>query len=259
MDELPLSGGNVTAGVVRVGETVRRPAGPWTPAVHSLLRHLERKGFAGAPRALGLDAQGREMLTFAAGAAAWPWDAFRPLMTDAALVRVAELIAAYHAAVADFRPPPDAAWSLIAPRNGSQIVCHNDLAPWNLIVGPTGELTLIDWDLAAPGTRLSDLAYAARTFTPLVPDAPLVVPIVRRLQLLAEVWQVRPAELIEAIVWRAQADLAGLRERAEAGVEPWATMWEAGHGAANTAITRFIEENVSGWLAAMTAARRSGA
>ncbi len=252
MDELPLSGGNVTAGVVRVGDTVRRPAGPWTPAVHSLLRHLERKGFAGAPRALGLDAQGREMLTFAPGAAAWPWDAFRPLMTDEALDRVAELIGAYHAAVADFLPPADAAWSLIAPRNDSQIVCHNDLAPWNLIVGPTDELTFIDWDLAAPGTRLSDLAYAARTFTPLVPDAPFAVPVVRRLRLLAEVWQVRPADLIEAIVWRARADLAGLRQRAEAGVEPWATMWDAGHGAANAAITRFIEDNAAGWLTALS-------
>jgi Ser/Thr protein kinase RdoA (MazF antagonist) len=194
MDEHPLSGGNVTAGVVRVGDTVRRPAGPWTPAVHSLLQHLDRKGFAGAPRALGLDAQGRETLTFAPGSAAWPWDAFRPLMTEGALVRVAELVDAYHAAVADFRPPPDADWSPIAPRNGAEVICHNDLAPWNLIVGPAGELTLIDWDLAAPGTRLSDLAYAARTFTPLVPYAPFEVPVVRRLRLLSGVWQVRPAD-----------------------------------------------------------------
>lgn len=33
--------GNVTAGVVRVGETVRRPAGPWTAGVDAFLRHLE--------------------------------------------------------------------------------------------------------------------------------------------------------------------------------------------------------------------------
>ncbi|MFI2076838.1 MULTISPECIES: hypothetical protein [Streptomyces] len=32
----PLPGGNVSAGVVRIGDTVRRPAGPWTPAVHAL-------------------------------------------------------------------------------------------------------------------------------------------------------------------------------------------------------------------------------
>jgi hypothetical protein len=252
MDELPLSGGNVTAGVVRVGDTVRRPAGPWTPAVHSLLQHLERKSFAGAPLALGLDEQGREKLSFAPGAAAWPWDAFRPLMTDESLVGVAELIGAYHAAVADFQPPPDAAWSPMAPRGGADIICHNDLAPWNLIVGPVGELTFIDWDLAAPGTRLSDLAYAARTFTPLVPDAPFEVDVVRRLQLLADVWRVRSAELMEAIVWRARADFAGLEARAAAGQEPWRRMWDEGHGAANAAITRFVEANAARWLAALT-------
>jgi hypothetical protein len=230
--EVPLSGGNVTAGVVRVGDTVRRPTGPWTPAVHGLLEHLERKGFVGAPRALGLDDQDREILSFAEGAAAWPWEAFRPLATDEGLLRVAELIGAYHVAVADFAAPADAAWSPIAPTRGvADTLCHNDLAPWNLIVGPAGELTFIDWDLAAPGERISDLAYAARAFTPLIPNPPYDIPIVRRLGLLCDAWQVTAAELIEAIVWRARADLEGLRSRAAAGLEPWRTMWDAGHGA----------------------------
>ncbi len=60
--EIPLLGGN-TSTVVRVGDTVRRNAGPWTPAVHALLRHLEYVGFTGAPRALGMDEQGREVLS----------------------------------------------------------------------------------------------------------------------------------------------------------------------------------------------------
>jgi len=50
--EVPLSGGNTSA-VVRVGETVRRSTGHWTPAVHGVLRHLERAGFEGSPRVLG--------------------------------------------------------------------------------------------------------------------------------------------------------------------------------------------------------------
>ena len=252
MEERPLSGGNVTAGVVRVGDTVRRPAGAWTPAVHALLTHLERKSFTGAPRALGMDAQGREMLSFAEGAAAWPWEAFRPLASDAGLLGVAGLINDYHAAVADFRPPPDAAWSQIAPRRGApDTLCHNDLAPWNLILGPAGELTFIDWDLAAPGERLSDLAYAARAFTPLIPNPPYDIPIVHRLGLLREAWKLTADELIEWVVWRARADLAGLTERAAAGIEPWRTMWDQGHGAANTGITRFIEASAAGWRAAL--------
>ena len=46
--EHELAGGNVAAGVVRVGGTVRKPAGYWTPAVEALLAHLEAGGFTGA-------------------------------------------------------------------------------------------------------------------------------------------------------------------------------------------------------------------
>src|SRR5258707_6979330 len=53
--------------VIRIGGTVHRRAGPWTPAVHDLLRHLERLGFRGAPRPLGIDANGREVLTYIPG------------------------------------------------------------------------------------------------------------------------------------------------------------------------------------------------
>jgi len=65
--ELPLSGGRLTAGVVRVGDTVRRPTGPHSAFVHALLMHLEAVGFAGAPRLLGMDDQGREILSYLAG------------------------------------------------------------------------------------------------------------------------------------------------------------------------------------------------
>jgi hypothetical protein len=61
--EIPLAGGNMSSGVVRVGDTVRRPAGAWTPAVHALLSHLDSVGFRGAPRPLGIDEHGREVLT----------------------------------------------------------------------------------------------------------------------------------------------------------------------------------------------------
>ena len=86
--EIPLLGGN-TSTVVRVGDTVRRNAGPWTPAVHALLRHLERVGFTGAPRALGIDDQGREVLSYLEGeCGAYPlaphW------VTDEALVAVGD-------------------------------------------------------------------------------------------------------------------------------------------------------------------------
>ncbi|MBO0835590.1 MAG: aminoglycoside phosphotransferase family protein, partial [Actinobacteria bacterium] len=66
-----LPGGNVTRGVVRVGDTVRRPTGPWTASVQDLLLHLKSAGFQGAPEPLGFDDQGREVLRFVAGTPAW--------------------------------------------------------------------------------------------------------------------------------------------------------------------------------------------
>ena len=70
--EEPLGGGNVSAGVVRVGDTVCRPAGPHTPAVHALLSYLQTVGFEGAPRPLGIDERGREILSFIEGTVPWP-------------------------------------------------------------------------------------------------------------------------------------------------------------------------------------------
>ena len=73
MEEVPLTGGNVTVGLVRVGDTVRRPAGPWTPAVHALLVHLHDVGFDGAPRSLGLDERGRHVVEWIDGAVTHPY------------------------------------------------------------------------------------------------------------------------------------------------------------------------------------------
>jgi hypothetical protein len=103
--EVPLSGGNMSSGVVRVGDTVRRPAGPWTPAVHALLAHLHDVGFRGAPRPLGIDERGREILTFVPGPVAWP-GTFYLLDDDGQLRRVACLIREFHDAVDGFTPPP---------------------------------------------------------------------------------------------------------------------------------------------------------
>lgn len=105
-----LDGGNA-GGAVRVGDTVRRATGPWTPAVHTLLAHLEARGFAGAPRALGADADGHEVLTFLPGrtvGSARPWPTW--VHAEETLDQVARWLRSYHDAVADFVPPADAMW-----------------------------------------------------------------------------------------------------------------------------------------------------
>jgi hypothetical protein len=114
---------------VRVGETVRRPTGPWTPAVHELLRHLDRERFDGAPRAIGIDEAGREILTFVRGAVVWPAH-YDLVASDEALVEVAATIRRLHETVARFEPPDAAPWAELArdPVGPPELLCHNDLA-----------------------------------------------------------------------------------------------------------------------------------
>ena len=123
-DEEVLRGGAVNPSVVRIGDTVRRTPSEATPAVHDLLRHLEAKGFDGAPRALGFDEVGREVLTFIHGEVslddAWP-DVLRE---DSGLVAVVHLLMRFHDAIADYAPPDLAQ---------GDIVCHGDPGPWNIV------------------------------------------------------------------------------------------------------------------------------
>jgi hypothetical protein len=232
-----LAGGNLST-VVRVGDTVRRPTGAWTPTIHALLRHLEAKRFDGAPRVLGIDEDGREVLEFVPGEVEWP--EMRMLRSDEGLARLAALLRRYHDAVADFAVPEDAVWQFpdmasdvdaVAELAGAErIVCHNDCAPWNLVIGPE-RLAFIDWDTAGPRPRLWDVAYAIRGAV-LHGDDPRVLD---RVDVFATAYGLDVAErrhLPQIVLARIESSLAGMRRRAEAGVEPWATLWAGGHGAA---------------------------
>ena len=146
VNEAPLSGGRVTQGVVRVGDTVRRPRQPNAPLVRALLGRLEELGLAFAPRYLGVDAEGREMLSYLEGEVPDELDAG---FSDATLAAAARLIRRYHDVTAG---------SLLAA--GCEVVCHGDLSPCNTVFRAGLPVALIDFDNAAPGTRLDDLGYA---------------------------------------------------------------------------------------------------
>jgi hypothetical protein len=165
--ERRLDGGNA-GGAVRVGGTVRKAAGPWTPAVHALLAHLAGKGFAGAPRPLGIDRRGREVLTFLDGetvGSARPWPAWT--RSDDTLLQVARWMRGYHDAVADFVPPPGAVWRMGGQWRPGLIVGHNDTAPYNAVRRAGRLAGFFDWDMAGPVTAEWDLAFAAFSWVPL--------------------------------------------------------------------------------------------
>jgi len=151
-----------------MGDTVRRTAGPWTPAVHALLAHLHDVGFDRCPRPLGVDELGREVLSYMPGTSVgdlktWPsW-----VHSDSALLDVARWLRDYHAAAASFVPPADAEWRVEGPSTGGAIMCHNDAAPYNACWNHDGLLGFFDWDFAGPGTREWDLAFTASAWVPL--------------------------------------------------------------------------------------------
>ncbi|MHB8452982.1 MAG: phosphotransferase [Mycobacteriales bacterium] len=166
-EERRLAGGS-TGGAVRVGDTVRREIGPWTPAVHALLDHLESKGFGGAPRARGIDEQGREVLTFLAGETV---SAGKPQPTwvhaDGALDDVSGWLRHYHEVVADFVPDPHAVWRTGAVWKPGLIIGHNDTTPYNAVWRDRHLAGFFDWDFAGPVSREWDLAFAAFSWVPL--------------------------------------------------------------------------------------------
>ena len=167
--EVPLGGGNTTHGVVRVGNTVRRPATSSSVAVDALLRHLDEVGYRGAPRSFGFDEQGRHVVEYVEGDILVPFVIARPLT---ALRRVGRLLRDLHDAVQSFTPPHGAVWNVVIPPDRADLVIHHDAAPWNLVLG-SDRWVLIDWDNAGPGSRLWDLAYAAHGFIPLAPQTPV--------------------------------------------------------------------------------------
>jgi len=232
--EQPLPGGNA-GGAVLVNGTVRRPTGPWTPAVHDLLQYLDRRGFDGAPRPLGLDAEGREILSYLPGetvGTSRPWP--RWVYSEQALVDVGSWLRRYHDAVAGYRPRPGAIWrTATRPWHPGDVIGHNDAAPYNAVwrVEPHGSraarlVGFIDWDFAAPCPAVWDLALLGFSWVPLhardivtsagftdFADRP------RRLRLLLSSYGYSSSTdtLLDAVQACVAAHAVGVRERAEAG------------------------------------------
>lgn len=226
--EQPLPGGNVSTAVVRVGDTVRRPAGFWSEAVDALLRHLDAVGYEGAPRSLGFDELGRHVLEYVDGDVPMP---FRPNDHVAAVRRVGSLVRDFHDAAAEFTPPPEARWNVVITPDAEDLVIHHDLAPWNLVRGHN-RWVFVDWDNAGPGSRLWDLAYAAHGFIPLAPGTP-VTSAVQRLRALADGYRLDEAgrrELADLLVRRITSMYDLLQAGHRSGAQPWARLWSEGHG-----------------------------
>ena len=235
--------------IVRVGDTVRRPAGWWTPAVQALLRHLQDVGFPYSPRPLGVDAPGREVVSYIAGdSGAIGWYKIR---SDQGLRRFAALLREYHAAVLDFRPSAAVEWA-VRPSDPEEVVCHNDFGPWNLVYDEDEPVGLLDWDFAAPGPRRNDVAYALEYAVPFRDDVTALswhhfetVPNRRhRLEVFAEAYGLTSTEsLVDDVIARQRLTIEHVEELGARGLEPQASWTVDGTLAASWDLVAWAEEN----------------
>jgi hypothetical protein len=244
-----LSGGTTNAGLVtRVGDTVRRPLTATSSVRRALLDHLELVGFEGAPRYLGIDEQGREILSYVPGSAiVKPYPDWA--LGDAALASVARLLRDYHDAISSFdhrrhrwgRPLP-------AAFRGA-LVCHNDLNLDNIVFSGGRAVALIDFDLASPGCAGWDLAGCARLWAPFESDPAWPTTdrrSLQRLALFADAYGATAehrAELVEAMVPCHDWCYEVVREAVDSGHEVFRQDWFGGGRARAESTRRWLVAN----------------
>ncbi|SDS30616.1 alpha/beta fold hydrolase [Jiangella sp. DSM 45060] len=242
--EVPLVGGDVSDGVVRVGGTVRRHPGRAAAAVHAYLRHLEAAGFPYAPRFLGFDDRGREILTFLDGEMGGrplaPW-----AVTEDALREIAVIQRRLHDAAAGFTPPDGVGWPVGVELPGvpslfdaPDVVGHNDITFENTIFVDGRPAGIIDFDLAGPTTRLLDVITTLRHWAPMAAPAdrdPALrdADAGRRMRIFVDAYGLdddRRAALLDVADRRYTRVWHVMKYRAETDGGGWARMWEGGAG-----------------------------
>ena len=234
--EEPLAGGVANAGaVVREGDTVLRPANPHTASIHAYLRALRDRGFDGASEPIRVEADGRERLVFIEGDVPLPpypdW-----AQSDEALPSVARLLRRLHDAAAHVSTEGTWSGEMADPEPGPRpVVCHNDVCLENVVFRDGEAIGLLDFDFAAPGRPVYDVAAFARMCVPVDDDvnatslgwAPADRP--RRLGLVAEAYGLDDQQRQTLLACLDDAvERAGefVRRRVEAGDPNFIAMWE---------------------------------
>lgn len=154
---------------MRRDEFVLRPSNPHSKWVHTFLRKLRSTGFEGASLPVEILDDGRERLVFIEGDVPVPpfpaWS-----QTDDALASIATLMRSFHEASSQV-PVELGTWSEeMADPVGGSIICHNDVCLENVVFRDGRAIGLLDFDFAAPGRPIRDLAAFARMCIPIDDD-----------------------------------------------------------------------------------------
>lgn len=161
-----LKGGRVDQ-IIRNGEAIHRPAGSWTPTIHTLLKHIRAHGFMAVPEPLGFDDAGNEIVSFIPGEVSnYPLP--ETAVSEEALISAAQLLRRYHDATLSFvnELSGNESW-MLSPCEPAEVICHGDYAPYNVVLHGKKAVAIIDFDTAHPAPRVWDIAYALYRWTPL--------------------------------------------------------------------------------------------
>lgn len=191
----PLVGGNVSS-AVRIGAHVHRSTHERSGYVHELLRFLAARQFSGSPRLAGMDPEGREVLQYVPGDVCHGGPAREWMGHGAALESVVSLVRQLHDLTAG---TPLA--------EGGEVVCHGDIAARNIAFRNRCAVCLLDWDLAAPGPRVKDLALMARRLLNLGPSGPPAAEQGPRIRALLDAYGLHDRDSFVLRIIEYQADM----------------------------------------------------
>jgi hypothetical protein len=262
-EEIPLTGGDVTEGLVRVGNTVRRPRGERWQLVRNVLTHLESAGFEGAPRFLGVDSAGRETLTYLDGEVAGrPRPAW--IADEDRMISVAQLVRGYHDAVAGFGiptdlPPPIEPPGLPDLADPPELVGHQDITPENVVFRDGRAYALIDFDFVRPVSRARELVNLMLWWAPFGSDEDLDPELrgldrARRCRLIADAYGAEESDRLKVIDLAIALNARGwhvMKYRAETLGGGWQRMWDEGVGDQITRRQTWLEQNAGSLTTAL--------
>jgi len=239
--EQQLAGGIANAGrVVRAGPHVLRPSSPHSPSIHAFLRAVRHAGFEGASSPVGIDDDGRERLVFVDGEVPVPpypeWS-----QADTALASIARLLRGLHDAAREFDARGHTWDDSLADPAGGTLVCHNDVCPENVVFRDGIAIALLDFEFAAPGRPVYDVAHLARLCVPIDDELDQVRlgwrPANRpaRLRVVADAYGLDRdgrAQLLTVMNDAVDRVEAAVRRRVDAGDQNTVAMWNRTGGGA---------------------------